>query len=167
MYTPFQFMTNDPNYITPQGHEKLLAEMEQLLRVERPKVVREVADAAAQGDRSENAEYIYGKRRLREIDSRLRFLDGRLKNAEVVDPKKQSGTKVIFGAIVDVEDENGLQKSWQLVGEDESDPPNGKISWRSPIGRLMLGKRAESTFTFKRPDGNSIEYTILAVRFER
>ena len=158
---------NEPNYITPRGHEKLLAEMDQLLRIERPKVVREVAEAAAMGDRSENAEYIYGKRRLREIDSRLRFLNERLKNAEVVDPKKQSGDKVIFGAIVEVEDENGVQKNWQLVGQDEGDPSGGKLSWRSPIGRLLLGKRVDASFTFKRPDGVSIEYTVLAITFER
>jgi transcription elongation factor GreB len=157
----------EPNYMTPAGHAKLLAELDQLVRAERPKVVREVQEAAAQGDRSENAEYIYGKRRLREIDSRLRFLSERLKRAEVVDPKTQSGDKVIFGAVVQVEDDNGVQKVWQLVGEDESEPSDGKISWRSPIGRLLLGKRVGGEFSFRRPDGKTVEYSILSITFER
>ncbi len=155
-----------PNYITPGGHAKLVDELEFLRRTERPRIVQEVQDAAAQGDRSENAEYIYGKRRLREIDRRMRFLSQRLKNVEVVDPAKQSSDRVVFGAFVDLEDEDGRESTWQIVGEDETEPSKGKISWKSPLGRGLLKKREGDSFTIKRPTGESIEYSILAVRFE-
>lgn len=151
--------------MTPAGHKRLFDEAERLLKVERPKVVREVADAAAQGDRSENAEYIYGKKRLREIDSRLRFLDGRLKNSQVIDPRTQGGTKVVFGAIVTLEDEDARSKTWQLVGEDESEPSEGRISWKSPLGRAMMHKSEGDSFVFKRPDGREVEFTVTALRF--
>jgi transcription elongation factor GreB len=153
------------NYITPAGHKRLLDEVERLLKVERPKVVREVADAAAQGDRSENAEYIYGKKRLREIDARLRFLDQRLKHVQVIDPCSLSGDKVAFGAIVTLEDEDGNRKTWQLVGEDESEPSEGRISYKSPLGRAMMHKREGDAFNFKRPDGREIEFVVVSVRF--
>lgn len=158
-------MTDLPNYITPEGHARLLKELEYLQRVERPRVVQEVADAAALGDRSENAEYIYGKKRLREIDRRLRFLSERLKNVQVVDPSKQSGDRVFFGALVDLEDEEARVVTYQIVGEDETDPANGKISWKSPLGRGLLNKRAGDTVTVRRPGGDEVEYTILAVRY--
>jgi transcription elongation factor GreB len=153
------------NYMTPAGHKRLLDEAERLLKVERPKVVREVADAAAQGDRSENAEYIYGKKRLREIDSRLRFLDQRLKHAQIIDPSSLTGDKVAFGAIVTLEDEDGKSKTWQLVGEDESEPSEGRISYKSPLGRAMMHKREGDAFNFKRPDGREVEFTVVSVKF--
>ncbi|MFO0559555.1 MAG: transcription elongation factor GreB [Polyangiales bacterium] len=153
------------NYMTPAGHKRLLDEAERLLKVERPKVVREVADAAAQGDRSENAEYIYGKKRLREIDSRLRFLDQRLKHAQVIDPSSLTGDKVAFGAIVTLEDEDGKSKTWQLVGEDESEPSEGRISYKSPLGRAMMQKREGDAFNFKRPDGREVEFAVVSVKF--
>lgn len=151
--------------MTPAGHKRLLDEAERLLKVERPKVVREVADAAAQGDRSENAEYIYGKKRLREIDSRLRFLDQRLKHAQVIDPSSLTGDKVAFGAIVTLEDEDGKSKTWQLVGEDESEPSEGRISYKSPLGRAMMQKREGDAFNFKRPDGREVEFAVVSVKF--
>ncbi len=151
--------------MTPKGHQRLVEESERLLRVERPRVVREVSDAAAQGDRSENAEYIYGKKRLREIDSRLRFLDKKLEHATVIDPKTLSGDKVSFGAIVTLEDEDGASKTWQLVGEDESEPGEGRISWKSPVGRAVMGKREGDSFVFKRPDGREVEFSVTSVRF--
>lgn len=151
--------------MTPAGHKRLLDEAERLLKVERPKVVREVADAAAQGDRSENAEYIYGKKRLREIDSRLRFLDQRLKHAQIIDPSSLTGDKVAFGAIVTLEDEDGKSKTWQLVGEDESEPSEGRISYKSPLGRAMMHKREGDAFNFKRPDGREVEFTVVSVKF--
>lgn len=154
-----------PNYITPAGHAKLLEELDFLLRKERPRMVQEVQDAAAQGDRSENAEYIYGKRRLREIDRRMRFLSERLKNIQVVDPTQQSGDRVLFGAFVDVEDEDGKAATWQIVGVDETDPGQGKISWNSPLGRALLNKREGAAVNVKRPTGESVEYTIVAVRY--
>jgi transcription elongation factor GreB len=158
-------MSDLPNYITPAGHARLVNEVEQLQRVERPRIVQEVADAAAQGDRSENAEYIYGKKRLREIDRRLNFLARRLKNVQVVDPAQQSGDRVFFGAYVEVEDEEARTLSYQIVGEDEVDPTAGKISWKSPLGRALLKKRAGDTVTIKRPGGEEMEYTLLAVRY--
>lgn len=155
----------DPNYITPDGARRLSEELGQLRSIERPKVVMEVQDAAAQGDRSENAEYIYGKRRLREIDRRMRFLARRLENAVVVDPKTKRGNKVFFGATVEVEDEDGVSVRYVIVGEDESNGAAGRISWRSPVGRALLGKTIGDVITVHRPAGE-IELEIVAVRYE-
>jgi transcription elongation factor GreB len=154
----------DPNYITPEGARKLSEELVRLRTIERPKTVQEVADAAAQGDRSENAEYIYGKKRLREIDRRLRFLAKRLDTAVLVDPREQRGDKVFFGATVDLEDENGTRSTYVIVGEDETDSAVGRISWRSPVGRALLGKRAGEVVLVRRPAGE-VEIEILAVRY--
>src|SRR5678816_4513014 len=110
-----------PNYLTPEGAEKLSEELRRLMQVERPRVVQEVADAAAQGDRSENAEYIYGKKKLREIDRRMRYLTKRLERAMVIDPRQSRGDKIFFGATVELEDECGARKTLQIVGEDEID----------------------------------------------
>lgn len=159
-------MTDAPNYITPEGFRRIHDEVEFLTRKERPRVVQEVQDAAAQGDRSENAEYIYGKKRLREIDRRLNFLGARLKNVVVVDPAKSAGKELVFfGATVEVEDEDGATLTWQIVGEDETDPNAGKVSWKSPIGRALLKKRAGDTVTYAKPEGARVELTILAVRY--
>lgn len=152
-----------PNYITPEGARKLSEELARL-RSERPRVVQEVADAAAQGDRSENAEYIYGKKKLREIDRRMRFLTYRLKDAVVVDPKQQRGDKVFFGATVEVEDEDGARATYRIVGEDEIDSANGDISYKSPIGRALIGKRVDDVITVRRPSGE-VELSILTVRY--
>ena len=154
----------DPNYITPQGAAKLSEELVRLRTVERPRTVHEVADAAAQGDRSENAEYIYGKKRLREIDRRLNFLAKRLDNAVLVDPREQRGDKVFFGATVDVEEESGARRTYVIVGEDETNSATGRISWRSPMGRALLGKRAGDVVLVRRPAGE-VEIDVLAVRY--
>ncbi len=155
----------DPNYITPEGARRLSEELGQLRTVERPRVVQEVADAAAQGDRSENAEYIYGKKRLREIDRRMRFLTKRLEAAVVVDPKSRAASdKVFFGATVEIEDEAGARAAYRIVGEDESDSKKGDISWRSPIGRALLGKTIGDVITVRRPAGE-VEIEIVAVRY--
>lgn len=154
----------EPNYITPAGARRLSEELARLRTVERPRTVQEVADAAAQGDRSENAEYIYGKKRLREIDRRMRFLSKRLEHAVVVDPKEQRGDKVFFGATVELEDETGTRSTYLLVGEDESDLKSGRISWRSPVGRALLGKRAGDVVTVRRPAGET-ELEIINVRY--
>ena len=112
-----------------------------LLREERPELCKMIAWAAGNGDRSENADYIYGKRRLREIDKRLRFLKGRIENAVVVDPQDTKGKgKVLFGSTVRILDEEGEVKLYHIVGVDETDPSQGKVSWQSPIGRSLLGK---------------------------
>ncbi len=155
---------SDPNYITPEGARRLSEELDRLVTVERPKTVQEVADAAAQGDRSENAEYIYGKKRLREIDRRARFLSKRLEHAVVVDPAQQRGDKVFFGATVEVEDEEGARNTYVIVGEDEGDMKRGRISWRSPVGRALLGKRSGDVVLVRRPAGET-EIEIVAVRY--
>jgi transcription elongation factor GreB len=154
----------NPNYITPEGARKLSEELVRLRTVERPRTVQEVADAAAQGDRSENAEYIYGKKRLREIDRRLNYLAKRLDDAVVVDPRQQRGDKVFFGAVVEVEDEAGARSTYTIVGEDETDSAVGRISWRSPVGRALLGKRAGDVVVVRRPAGE-VEIEVLAVRY--
>ena len=155
---------SDPNYITPLGAKRLQEELGQLRSRERPKVVTEVADAAAQGDRSENAEYIYGKKRLREIDRRMRFLTKRLEAAVVVTPSAQSGERVFFGACVRVEDEEGDETVYQIVGEDEIDLKKGRVSWRSPIGRVLLKRTAGDTVTLRRPSGE-VDLTIVSVTY--
>lgn len=153
-----------PTYLTPEGAKKLSDELRQLLSVERPKTVQEVADAAAQGDRSENAEYIYGKKRLREIDRRVRFLTKRLESAVVVQPGEQSGDVVRFGATVEVEDEDGNRKQYLLVGPDESDPAQGRLSFQSPMGRALLKRKVGDVVVVQRPAGE-IELEILSVRY--
>ena len=155
---------SDPNYITPDGARRLSEELVRLRDVERRKTVKEVTEAAAHGDRSENAEYIYGKRRLREIDRRLNFLAKRLDKAVVVDPKEQRGDKIFFGATVELEDESGARNVYVIVGEDETDTTRGHISWRSPVGRALLGKRAGEVVLVRRPAGET-ELEILAVRY--
>jgi len=152
-----------PNYITPEGARKLQEELAGLYNTERRKVVGEVADAAAQGDRSENAEYIYGKKRLREIDRRIRFLTKRLESAVVVAPDAaRPDGKVFFGATVEIEDEDGARSSYQIVGEDEIDLARGRVSWRSPIGSILLKKQAGDTVLLRRPSGE-VELTIVSV----
>jgi transcription elongation factor GreB len=155
---------SDPAYITPSGARKLSEELARLRSVERPRVVQEVADAAAQGDRSENAEYIYGKKKLREIDRRMHFLTKRLEKAVVVDPAEQRGEKIFFGATVEVEEESGARHTYQIVGEDEIDSAVGRISWRSPVGRALLGKRAGDVVIVRRPAGE-VEIEIITVRY--
>jgi transcription elongation factor GreB len=152
-------------YITPEGAKKLRAEFDQLWRVERPRVTQEVADAAAQGDRSENAEYIYGKRRLREIDRRVRFLSKRLDEVTVVSEVPTDPRRVFFGAYITVEDDDGEQRTYRIVGGDESDVDKGWISIDSPVARACLGKRCDDTITVRAPRGE-IEYTIIAVRYD-
>lgn len=153
-------------YLTRTGSEVMNAELRQLLNVERPKVTAEVSAAAAQGDRSENAEYIYGKKRLREIDRRLHFLKKRLEISTVVDPKEQTGNdRVFFGATVTLKNEDdGVRTTYQLVGPDETDTKGGRISVESPIGRALLGRQKGETVTVKRPRGE-VELTVVAIKY--
>jgi len=144
-----------PIPITRAGAERLQAEVTRLRREERPRIVEEVSAAAAQGDRSENAEYIYGKKKLREIDRRLGFLLDRLERAQVVDPAAPVGGKVAFGHWVTVEDEDGRRASYRLVGEDELDLENREISWKSPLGRAVIGKKVGDVVTVQKPAGPS------------
>ena len=155
---------SDPNYITPEGAKRLQLELGELRSRERPKVVEEVAAAAAQGDRSENAEYIYGKKRLREIDRRMRFLTKRLESAVVIAPSAQTGDRVFFGALVTVEDLDGKTTRYQIVGEDEIDLSVGRVSWRSPIGRALLKKTTGDDVVLRRPSGD-VELTVVSVSY--
>jgi len=154
-----------PNYLTPEGAKKLQAELNQLLNVQRAKVVHEVAEAAAQGDRSENAEYIYGKKKLREIDRRIRFITKRLDSAVVVKQEEAAHSEVRFGATVEVEDENGKRSSYLIVGPDEANPSDGKISFQSPLGRALMKRKVGDVVTVTRPAGE-IEIVVKAIRYE-
>jgi len=152
------------HYITPEGAKKLRAELDQLWTVERPRVTQEVADAAAQGDRSENAEYIYGKRRLREIDRRVRFLSKRLDVVTVVTEPPTDPKRAFFGAWVTVEDEDGKEATYRIVGPDESDVDKRWISTEAPVAKALLGKRSGDEVTVRVPKGETT-YTILAIRY--
>ncbi|MDP1828692.1 MAG: transcription elongation factor GreB [Archangium sp.] len=153
-------------YITRAGAERLRAELKHLLTVERPKVTAEVSFAASLGDRSENAEYIYGKKRLREIDRRLRFLDKRLEKLTVVEPgTHKDSSKIFFGATVSLEnEEDGSKVTYQLVGPDETDLKTGKISVDSPVGKALLGKKAGDVVTVNRPKGE-VDFAVVAIKY--
>jgi transcription elongation factor GreB len=142
------------NYITPAGHRRLKDELLQLLNVERPEVVRTVSWAASNGDRSENGDYIYGKKRLREIDRRIRFLTRRLDAAEVVDPSTRPPTdQIFFGATVRYADGAGREQEITIVGIDEVDPTHGRVSWISPIARALTKAREGDTVPLRTPAG--------------
>lgn len=150
--------------MTPEGFQKLKDEFSQLFHNERPKLVETIAWAASNGDRSENADYIYGKRRLREIDKRLKFLGDKLDRTEVVDPKLIKSDKVVFGATVTYLDEEENPRTYQIVGEDEFDVKSGKISWKSPVARQLLGKKINDEVVLKKPNG--LEEVILIEKIE-
>src|SRR4029434_8393756 len=133
--------TGQKNYMTPQGFARLQEELQDLLYKKRPELTAIVSWAAGNGDRSENGDYIYGKKRLREIDKRIRFLTKRLESAEVIDPASVKSDQVFFGATVTVQDEDGETKTYSIVGIDEADPAKGKISWISPLASVLLKKR--------------------------
>lgn len=149
-------------YITPDGFRRLSAEHQEIWTVQRPRIVREVEAAAAMGDRSENAEYIYGKRKLRELDRRLRFLSQKMDSLTVLEPKPDKSGKAWFGAWVTVEQEDGEARTWRLVGADEFDVARGLLSVDSPLGRALLGKKKGDVVTVQRPAGPA-EATILKV----
>ncbi len=152
------------NYITPQGHARLKNELMDLLDRERPEVVRTVSWAASNGDRSENADYIYGKKRLREIDKRIRFLTKRLEIAEIVDPEGRETDQVFFGATVTYANAEGNEQTVSIVGVDEIDTKRGRVSWVSPIARALMKAREGDTVTLRTPTGAE-ELEILEVRY--
>jgi transcription elongation factor GreB len=151
-------------YITAEGARRLRDELEHLWTVERPRVTQEVADAAAQGDRSENAEYIYGKRRLREIDRRVRFLGKRLEELTVVSEVPTDPSRVFFGAWVTVEDEEGEEVEYRIVGADESDMKTRAISIDSPVARALMKRTVGEEVTVKVPKGEVV-YTVVKIRY--
>jgi transcription elongation factor GreB len=153
------------NYITPQGYQRMKDELLQLIDVERPEIVRIVHWAASNGDRSENGDYLYGKKRLREIDRRIRFLTKRLDIAEVVDPGAHHGSdQIFFGATVVYENKAGEETTVTIVGIDEIDPLNGKISWIAPVARALIKARVGDMVTLHTPAGPE-ELEILEVRY--
>jgi transcription elongation factor GreB len=153
-------------YATPAGARRLREELEQLWREERPRVTQAVAAAAAQGDRSENAEYTYGKRRLREIDRRVRFLRRRLDGLVVVDQAPADATRVFFGAWVQLEAEDGSLSRYRVVGPDEFDMAPGYISMDSPLGRALLRRALDEEVTVETPSGSRV-YVIISIEYEQ
>lgn len=152
------------NYITPVGAERLKAELKKLLHEDRPALVKVIEWAAGNGDRSENGDYIYGKRKLREIDRRIRFLSKRLESHEVVDPSGQKSDQILFGATVTVEDEDGAKKIYQIVGIDETDPARGKVSWISPIARALINAKVGDAVVLRTPQGER-ELSVLKIQY--
>jgi transcription elongation factor GreB len=153
------------NYITPAGYRRLREELAALWDVERPKLVETIAWAASNGDRSENADYLYGKRRLREVDRRIRFLSRRIDAAEVVDNAGRDDERAYFGATVSYRDSGGAERSVTIVGIDEVDPGRGRVSWISPIAKALLKAREGDAVTLRTPAGAE-EIEVLAVRYE-
>ena len=153
-------------YVTPAGARRLREELEQLWREERPRVTQAVAAAAAQGDRSENAEYTYGKRRLREIDRRVRFLRRRLEGMVIVDQPPADPRRVFFGAWVQLESEDGTLTRYRIVGPDEFDMAPGYISMDSPLGKALLRRGLDEEVTVETPGGSRL-YFIVAIEYER
>jgi transcription elongation factor GreB len=158
-------MADKPRFITPEGFRRLKAEYEELFSVERPKIVEVVSWAASLGDRSENADYLYGKKRLREIDRRLGFLARIMKAAKVVDPAEQpSRDQVRFGATVELADEDDNRRTLTIVGDDETDASAGRIGWSAPLARAFIGAKVGDERTVRLPAGEK-SYEILSIRY--
>jgi transcription elongation factor GreB len=152
-------------YILPAGARRLRAELEQLWREERPRVTQAVSEAAAQGDRSENAEYTYGKKRLREIDRRVRFLRQRLEGMVIVDRPPADPARAFFGAWVEVEDAAAVRREYRIVGPDEFDMDPRYLSMDAPLGRTLLGQRLDAEIAVSLPAGERV-YTIVGIRYD-
>ena len=158
-------MADSPRFITPQGFARLRSEYDELFGVERPKIVEIVSWAASLGDRSENADYLYGKKRLREIDRRLAHLARAMKAAKVVDPSSQAATgEVRFGATVELADEQDNRRLLTIVGDDEADASDGRIGWSSPIAQALIGAKAGDERVVTLPAGEK-SYEILSIRY--
>lgn len=158
-------MNERPNYITPAGYRVLREEYEALFSGERPKLLETIAWAAANGDRSENADYQYGRRRLREVDRRINFLSRRMKAARVVDPAQQPDrSRVLFGATVTTVDEDDQERTVMLVGEDEADAGAGRISWNAPLARALRGAGVGDVRRVALPGGDK-EFEVVAIRY--
>ena len=157
-------MADAPRFITPEGFACLRAEYDELFGVERPKVVEVVSWAASLGDRSENADYLYGKKRLREIDRRLAYLARVMKAAKVVDPAAQATDQVRFGAIVELADEDGNRRVLTIVGDDETDASAGRIGWSAPLARALIGAKVGDERVVQLPNGEK-SYEVVAIRY--
>jgi transcription elongation factor GreB len=153
-----------PRFITPEGFARIRAEYDELFGVERPKVVEVVSWAASLGDRSENADYLYGKKRLREIDRRLSHLARVMKAAKVVDPSSQSTDQVRFGATVELADEDDNRRTVTLIGDDETDAANGRIGWSAPLARALIGAKVGDERVVRLPSGEK-SYEVIAIRY--
>jgi transcription elongation factor GreB len=151
-------------YITPEGARRLRAELDDLWRLQRPQVTRAVSEAAAQGDRSENAEYIYGKKQLREIDRRVRFLRKRLDGIVVVDRPPDDPHRIFFGAWVRLVDDEGVERELRIVGPDEIDPALGYVSMDSPLARALMGRRRDDEVGIDTPTGAHM-WTVIGIRY--
>jgi transcription elongation factor GreB len=151
-------------YITPEGHKKLSDELSYLWKVKRPQVTQAVSEAAAMGDRSENAEYIYGKKQLRQIDARVRFLSKRLGELKVVDRTPGNNSKIYFGAWVELEDEEGKAYKYRIVGPDESDAEKGFISMDSPMANALMRKSEGDEIIVKRPNGTA-RFVVTSIHY--
>jgi transcription elongation factor GreB len=157
-------VSDKPRFITPDGFARIRAEYDELFGIERPKVVEVVSWAASLGDRSENPDYLYGKKRLREIDRRLAHLARVMKTARVVDPKTQSTDQVRFGAIVEIADENDQRRTIVLVGDDETDASAGRIGWSAPLARALIGAKVGDERIVRLPSGEK-SYEVMAIRY--
>lgn len=158
-------MAGPPNYITPAGFAALKTEYERLFATERPALVETISWAAANGDRSENGDYIYGRKKLREIDRRLGFLSRRMKAAQIVDPSRQEDREQVrFGATVEIADEEDARKTITLVGEDEAEAGEGRISWRSPLANALKGARVGDVRSVRLPAGER-DYEVMAISY--
>ncbi len=164
MKKPLQSKTKIAPYITPQGQKRLSGELSYLWKVKRPQVTRAVAEAAAMGDRSENAEYIYGKKQLKQIDSRIRFLAKRLSELIVVDRIPKDTSKVFFGAWVEIEDTDGNMYEYRIVGPDEFDPDKNFISIDSPMAKALLRRTEGDEVVVSRPNG-TVKFVVTSIRY--
>jgi transcription elongation factor GreB len=159
-------MKKKDNYITPTGYALLTSEHDHLLLKERPEILKIIQWAAGNGDRSENADYIYGKRRLREIDSRLRHLQKRIESAHIVNPELIEATTIKFGATVTIIDEDENEKTYSIVGIDEIDLTVNRISWQSPIGKALIGNEEGDAVTIHTPKGMR-EFTVITIEYRK
>ena len=158
-------MADKPRFITPDGFRRLKAEYAELFGIERPKIVEVVSWAASLGDRSENADYLYGKKRLREIDRRLAHLARVMKAAKVVDPSEQpTRNQVRFGATVEIADENDNRRTLTIVGDDETDASSGRIGWSAPLARALIGAKVGDERLVRLPGGEK-SYEVMSIRY--
>ena len=157
-------MSDKPRFITPDGFARIRAEYDELFGVERPKLVEVVSWAASLGDRSENADYLYGKKRLREIDRRLAHLARIMKAAKVVDPATQTTDQVRFGATVELADDDDQRRTITIVGDDETDASAGRIGWSAPLARALIGAKVGDERVVRLPSGEK-NYEVMAIRY--